>query len=207
MTAWLPPLQLNDQALTFTQTLTAIFTGALPAGINLDTLTMATPLDALRTQLGLDQTVAEIRKANAVFSGLSGIGWEWINAAFLAGGVWLIFKKVINWQIPAGMIGGIGLMAAIFHFFSPDAYASPMFHIFGGATMLGAFFIATDPVSAATTPLGRIIYGAGIGILVFTIRTWGGYPDAVAFAVLLMNMVVPTIDYYSQPRVVGHRQD
>ena len=73
--------------------------------------------------------------------------------------------------------------------------------------MLGAFFVATDPVSAASTPLGRVIYGAGIGTLVFVIRSWGGYPDGVAFSVLLMNMAAPAIDYYTRPRTFGHRLD
>ena len=73
--------------------------------------------------------------------------------------------------------------------------------------MLGAFFIATDPVTAATTPKGRIIYGAGIGALIYILRTWGGYPDAVAFSVLLLNMAAPTIDYYTQPRGFGRRGD
>ena len=73
--------------------------------------------------------------------------------------------------------------------------------------MLGAFFIATDPVSASTTNKGRIIYGAGIGLLTYIIRTWGGYPDGIAFAVLLMNMGVPTIDYYTQPKVLGARDE
>jgi electron transport complex protein RnfD len=71
--------------------------------------------------------------------------------------------------------------------------------------MLGAFFIATDPISAATSTKGRLYYGAGIGILVYIIRTWGGYPDGVAFAVLLMNMAAPTLDYYSRPRTFGHQ--
>ena len=75
---------------------------------------------------------------------------------------------------------------------------------FPGGTLLGAFFIATDPVSACTTRKGQLIYGACIAVLIFIIRTWGGYPDAVAFAVLLMNMAAPTIDYYTQPRVFGH---
>ena len=70
--------------------------------------------------------------------------------------------------------------------------------------MLGAFFIATDPVSASTTPRGRLLFGAGVGVLTYVIRTWGGYPDGVAFAVLLMNMAAPTIDQYTQPRVFGH---
>jgi len=72
--------------------------------------------------------------------------------------------------------------------------------------MLGAFFIATDPVTAATTPKGRLIYGALIGVLVFVIRSLGGYPDGVAFAVLLMNLAAPTIDHYSQPRTYGHQK-
>ena len=71
--------------------------------------------------------------------------------------------------------------------------------------MLGAFFIATDPVTAALSNRGRLIYGAGIGVLVYVIRTWGGYPDAIAFSVLLMNMAVPMIDYYNKPPVFGEK--
>jgi electron transport complex protein RnfD len=70
--------------------------------------------------------------------------------------------------------------------------------------MLGAFFIATDPVSACTTDRGRLIFGAAIGVLVYVIRTYGGYPDALAFSVLLMNMAVPLIDHCSRPRTFGH---
>jgi len=78
------------------------------------------------------------------------------------------------------------------------------FHLISGASVLGAFFIATDPVSASTTPIGKLVYGGCIGILVYIIRTWGNYPDAIAFGVLIMNMAVPLIDYYTQPRVLGH---
>ena len=94
-------------------------------------------------------------------------------------------------------------MASIFYLINPEQYASPLFHLFSGATILCAFFIATDPVTASTTIKGKLIYGASIGILIYIIRTWGGYPDAVAFSVLLLNMLVPTIDYYTQPRVYG----
>jgi Predicted NADH:ubiquinone oxidoreductase, subunit RnfD len=73
--------------------------------------------------------------------------------------------------------------------------------------MLGAFFIATDPVSAATSDRGRLWYGAGIGVLVWVIRKWGGYPDGFAFAVLLMNLAVPLIDRYTIPRIYGHARD
>jgi electron transport complex protein RnfD len=82
-----------------------------------------------------------------------------------------------------------------------------MVHLFSGATMLGAFFIATDPVTASTTNKGRLVYGVLIGLLVWLIRSFGGYPDGVAFAVLLANITVPLIDYYTQPRVYGHRKE
>ena len=88
-----------------------------------------------------------------------------------------------------------------------DRFGSPIFHLFGGSFMLGAFFIATDPVSACTTNKGRLIFGAAIGVWVYLIRTWGGYPDAIAFAVVIMNMAVPLIDYYSRPRTYGHKRN
>jgi hypothetical protein len=84
------------------------------------------------------------------------------------------------------------------------SYGSPLMHLLTGATMMGAFFIATDPVTAPSSNLGRLIYGASIGALVYVIRTWGGYPDAVAFAVLLLNLATPLIDHLLQPRTFGH---
>jgi electron transport complex protein RnfD len=102
------------------------------------------------------------------------------------------------------MLAGIAVPAALFHLFDPGAHASASFHLAAGATMLGAFFIATDPVSAATSDRGRLIYGAGIGLLTWIIRTWGGFPDGVAFAVLIMNLAVPLIDRYTVPRIYGH---
>jgi electron transport complex protein RnfD len=102
------------------------------------------------------------------------------------------------------MIVGLLLSSGFFWLLDAQTYPFPAFHLFSGAAILGAFFIATDPVSGCTTRRGQIIFGASIGVLVFVIRTWGGYPDAVAFAVLLMNIAAPTIDYYTQPRVFGH---
>ena len=95
-------------------------------------------------------------------------------------------------------------MAFGFNAFDSARYVAPWFHLATSSAMLGAFFIATDPVSGATTPKGKIIFGASIGALVYIIRTWGGYPDGVAFAVLIMNMCVPLIDAFTQPRVFGH---
>ena len=102
------------------------------------------------------------------------------------------------------MLGALFVCAAVMSAVDPGAYAGPLFHLTSGASMLGAFFIATDPVSAATSDRGRLIYGAGIGVLTYVIRTWGGYPDGVAFAVLIMNLAVPLIDRYTIPRIYGH---
>lgn len=167
-----------------------------------DAVTSATPLDHVRTQLHLQRTLAEIR-GDAPFGLLAGKAWEWITLAYLAGGIYMLKRGTIRWHIPAGLLGAITLMALAFWGYDSDRYASPLFHWLSGATMLGAFFIATDPVTASTTPLGRIIYGAGIGVLTYIIRTWGGYPDAIAFAVLVMNICAPTIDQYTQPRIYG----
>jgi electron transport complex protein RnfD len=204
MTQWVPPNIVNQLKIGFFDTLNIIFTGTYPYTLSIDALSMATPLDTVKTELGLNVTVTEIVQGNAIFGDFGGVGWEWVGNWVLLGGMWLIYKRIISWQIPVALIGSLFAISFFFFMLDPDAYPSPMFHIFGGATLLGAFFIATDPVSASTTPFGRILYGAGIGILIYVIRTWGSYPDGVAFAVLLMNMAAPTIDYYTQPRVVGY---
>ncbi|MEJ2059237.1 MAG: electron transport complex subunit RsxD [Gammaproteobacteria bacterium] len=203
MTTWLPVQSLAAHHFDLLQTAQIIFTGTPLHGLGWDAVSGATPLDQVKTQLGLGHTISEIRK-NSLFGDFGGKGWEWIANWYFLGGVWLLYKRIITWQIPTAMLLSLGLLAGVFFLYDPDAFASPAFHIFSGGAMLGAFFIATDPVTASTTPRGQLIYGAGIGILTFVIRTWGGYPDAIAFAVLLMNMAAPTIDYYTQPRVFGH---
>lgn len=205
MTAWIPP---EIHGLGIMDTLRYTFFEILPVGRDYDSITMATPLDTIKTGLNLHNTLGEIRASNSqIFGHLAGLGWEWINFMFLAGGMLLIYMRVITWHIPVAMLGALFIAASLFHLGDSDFYASPVFHLFSGASILGAFFIATDPVTAATTVKGRLYYGAGIGLLIYIIRTWGGYPDAVAFAVLLMNMAVPTIDYYTQPRVFGHKEE
>jgi electron transport complex protein RnfD len=205
MTTWLPPLGLAEQTPGWLGTLQAIFTGSLPAGMQWDAVTMATPLDHLKTQSGLGRTLSEIR-AEPLYGSLAGSGWEWAANFFALGGFWLLYKKIISWQVPVALIVSLGTMAALFSLFNPDTFPPPTFHVFSGGAILGAFFIATDPVSGATTPNGRLLFGAGVGILTYIIRTWGGYPDGIAFAVLLMNMAAPTIDYYTRPRVFGEQK-
>lgn len=203
MTSWLPPLLINENPLSFIQTLSVIFTGALPVGLSLDVITMATPLDEMRTNLDLNHMISEIRQS-PLWGDFGGLGWEWVGNWFLLGGLWMIYKRTITWHIPFSFLTGLVLTAGLFWIFDPASHPNPLFHVFSGGAVLGAFFIATDPVSACTTKRGQLIYGAMIGVLVFIIRTWGGYPDAVAFAVLLLNMAAPTIDHYTQPRTFGH---
>ena len=207
MTSWFPPNLLNDLNVGLGSSITAIFTSHLPYDLSFDAITSATPLDSIKTNLGLSITIHETIAASGMFGDFGGIGWEWVGNWIFLGGVWLIYKKVISWHIPLSMLGSLFVVALLFFLADPDHSASPMFHLFSGAAMLGAFFIATDPVSACTTPKGKLLYGAGIGILTYIIRTWGGYPDGVGFAVLLMNMAAPTIDYYTQPRVYGHTKN
>ncbi|MBL1433599.1 MAG: electron transport complex subunit RsxD [Gammaproteobacteria bacterium] len=204
MTRWQAPLANTEASLSFIDSWHIIFSG-IQANIT-DAISMATPLDTLKTELRLDQSVEQIITGNPLFSNLAGLGWEWINIAFLIGGLFLIYKRIISWHIPVAVLATVAILSGVFYLIDADTFSSPMIHLLSGATMLGAFFIATDPVSATTSNPARIIYGVGIGVFIYVIRTWGGYPDAVAFSVLLMNMVAPTIDYYVKPRVFGHKQ-
>jgi len=207
MSTWLVPHGIDQsQAMTLWETLQAVFNSGQSARLAPDALTGATPLDLLRTQLGLGLSVTEVRNS-PVFGIVAGSGWEWVALGFLAGGLWLLYTQTAAWQIPASMLGALAVISTVFYVIDPQRYAPPWFHLWSGAAIFGAFFIATDPVTASTTPRGRLIYGAGIGLLVYLIRGFGGYPDGVAFAVLLMNIAAPTIDLYTQPRVFGaHRQ-
>jgi Na+-translocating ferredoxin:NAD+ oxidoreductase subunit D len=204
MTSWPPALPLNPHPLDFGQTFALVFGGTLPTGLGWDAITSATPLDYIRTQLDLQHTITEIRQ-NPLIGSFGMRGWDVVALCYLAGGGLLLYKRVITWHIPASLLGALFLMASIAFLLDPDAYPSPLFHLFSGAAILGAFFIATDPVTACTTLRGKLVFGAGIGVLIYIIRTWGGYPDAMAFSVLLMNLAAPTIDHYTRPRVFGHR--
>lgn len=201
MSSWVAPITFPAMNMNFVETLTFVFFNELPNSVLPDTLTSATPLDYMRTEIGRGASFSDI--STSVVGVFAGRGVEWINLAILLGGLWLLYKKLVSWHIPLAVLVSLGVLAAVFHTYSPENFAGPLFHLFSGATMLCAFFIATDPVSAATTPLGKIVYGLGVGILIFIIRTWGGYPDGVAFAVLLMNFTAPLLDQYTVPRNYG----
>ena len=214
MTSWLPPDGLQGMTPTLGDTLSMIFHFHTLDGhtmqqlqVGIDGVSQATPLDTFKTGLRAGHS-AEQLLAQPIYSGvLAGLGWQWVNVGYLLGGVFLLCTRSIRWHIPAGMLISLAFCATLGWLISPHSLVSPVIHLLSGATMLGAFFIATDPVTASTTNKGRLLYGALIGLLVWLIRSFGGYPDGVAFAVLLANICVPLIDYYTQPRVYGHRKD
>lgn len=173
------------------------------AAVRWDAYTGATALDSLRNGLAQRYTMQEIL-AGPAFASVGGAGSQWINLAALAGGLYLLARRIVRWQIPTAVLAGVALPAWVMNVADPGAYAPATFHLLSGATMLGAFFIATDPVSAAASDRGRLVYGAGIGAITWMIRSYGGYPDGLAFAVLLMNLAAPLIDRYSVPRIHGH---
>jgi electron transport complex protein RnfD len=202
MTAWLPPVSLADAPITFFACLSAIFTGQAPAGLAWDAITQATPLDTIKSGVDHGRMVSEIRGA-PIFGDFGGLGWEWIANWFALGGFWLMWRRVISWHVPVSMIGTVVVLGLAVYLADPGSNPSPMQHVFSGALVLGAFFIATDPVTGCASTIGRLWFGAGVGAITLAIRRWGGYPDGVAFAVLIMNMAAPLIDRYTRPRIYG----
>ncbi|MEM9257378.1 MAG: electron transport complex subunit RsxD [Pseudomonadota bacterium] len=197
MTAWAPPRGVGEVP-GLLEALRACF---LPA--TYDGVTMATPLDLMRQNTS--QLVDDLWLQNTQFGRWAGVGWEWASLAFLAGGAWLLYMRIFTWHAPVAMLISVAVLAAIFYDGGSSASGgSPLFHLLSGATIFGAFFIVTDPVTSAVSVRGRLVYGALIGVLVYTIRVRGNYPDAVAFAILIMNFAAPFIDHYTQPRTYGN---
>ena len=205
MTKWPAALVLAQSKLGFADQLHYIFSGLLPSEIKLDAVTSATPLDYLKTQLMLKHNVASITQA-PLFGALGGKGNEFVTGAYLLGGLYLWQQKIISWHLPAAFLGALALISGVFWVVSPAHFASPLFHLFSGASMLAAFFIITDPVSGPTTPNGKLWFAAGVALITYLVRVYGGYPDGVAFAVIFMNICVPLIDAGTQPRVFGHEK-
>ena len=208
MTTWPAPQALLPEATglpNLWQSLQIVF--PFLSAETIDAYTAATPLDVLKHNKAL--LIDQLYATEPVFVAgqYAGAGWEWVNIAFLLGGAFLLYQRIFTWHAPISMLAALFIASALFYDGgSSSSLGSPQFHLFSGATMLGAFFIVTDPVSSTVSNLGRIIYGASIGILVFIIRGWGSYPDAVAFAVLLMNFAAPLIDNYTLPRTYGHQK-
>ena len=196
MSAWAPPRGLAEVP-GLGDTLRHVF-----APTTIDAVTAATPLDLLRQNTGL--LFDDLLRTSAELTGWGGIGWFEANLAFLVGGIWLLYRRVFTWHAPIAMLVALAVCALMgYDGGSSDSGGSALFHLFSGATMFAAFFIITDPVSSAVSNRGRLIFGALIGALIYLIRTLGNYPDAVAFAVLILNFCAPFIDHYTQPKVYG----
>ncbi|MBI4006260.1 MAG: RnfABCDGE type electron transport complex subunit D [Gammaproteobacteria bacterium] len=203
LTVWPLAKGIADVNVGFIDTLSIIFAGQSSV-TGIDGFSGATSLDYMKSQLSGMAMVSEIR-TSPLFGSLGGKGSEWIAFAWLAGGVWLLLQGVIKWHMPVTFIASFFIISLLFYWYDASIYLSPVFNLFAGGTMLAAFFIVTDPVTSSTTPKGQLIFAAGIGVITYMIRSWGSYPDGIAFAVLIMNAAVPLIDSYTRPKVYGEQ--
>ncbi|MBD3413333.1 MAG: RnfABCDGE type electron transport complex subunit D [Candidatus Aminicenantes bacterium] len=183
----------------------AMTTWIPPVTLNVNTATFATPLGNLKFQSSLTQG-ALIPLKDLFWGNVGGCLGETSAAALLLGALFLLFRRVIDWRIPAGVISSLILFTGAFWLAQPDSYASPLFHVLAGGLIIGAFFMATDMVTSPINPLGTWIYALGIGVLVGLIRLFGGFPEGVMFSILFMNTFVPLINRYTRPRILGERR-
>jgi Na+-translocating ferredoxin:NAD+ oxidoreductase subunit D len=174
----------------------------------LDATTGATPLAILKEGVKNGQPVSELLQGipeySQMFIGNMGGSLGEISAlALLLGGLYLLIKKVITWQIPVSILTTVALFTGILWMINPVKNADPMFHLLTGGIILGALFMATDMVTCPMTPWGQIVFGVGIGLITCLIRVFGAYPEGVSFAILIMNAFVPLIDKYIKPKRFG----
>ena len=206
MTLWAAPLPLTAPGAPGFMDGLRITLGGLPAA--LDAVTSATLLGHAKTELsrGVDllQAFAGVHAPAADLSGVrAGSLGETASVLLAGGGLLLLGLRIITWHIPLAMLAAIALPALALHAIDPGRYLPAGAHLLSGSAVLGAFFIATDCVTSPNTRAGQVIFGAGVGLLTCVIRTWGDYPEGVAFAVLLMNAATPVIDRYVRPRIYG----
>lgn len=206
MTIWITPTPLNSSnAPSFSEGLAITFSGQ---GTQWDSVTTASVMGDLRTGLTMDKTVTDVVGSDypwsdAIIGTIAGSLGEASALLLTLGGLYLIWRRIITWHMPVVFLGSLALIALLFNLYDPLRYASPQFHLLHGGVILAAFFILTDPVTSPSTPKGQFIFALGCAVLDYAIRTWGSYPEAVAFAVLLMNACTPLIDYYIRPRIYG----
>lgn len=205
LTQWVTPLPLMSVgAPDFVEGL-RIFLTSLPVP---DAMTSASLLGFTKTELsrGIDlvQSLAGMHAPALSWLGTrSGSLGESASLLIVGGGLYLLATGVITWHTPVAVIAGLAIPAAIGHAVDPAHYLSASAQLLSGAAMLGAFFIATDYVTSPNTGSGQIVFGLGVGLLTWVIRTYGGYPEGMAFAVLLMNALTPVIDRFAKPRILG----
>lgn len=206
MTTWIDPAPiLADAAPGFGTALAITFQGLAPP----DGMTGATALGWIKTEYTQGRGLGESLSSGDFSLLPSFLGWtrgslgETSTLLFALGGIWLLHKRIITWHIPLSMLGMVALLSSLFTLIDGSRYPGPLFHLSSGALILGAFFIATDYVTSPNSRAGQLLFGAGCGLIVFVIRSWGGYPEGLGFAVLLMNSLTPVIDHYVRPRIYG----
>lgn len=179
--------------------LTIAVTAATPPAI-----TTATPLGLLKAGVTyrFDSTIG----LQFFLGNINGCIGEVSAAALLLGGIYLLWRRCISWQTPCFYIGTVAVFALVLRLVDSSHNMPPLFHVLTGGLMLGAIFMATDMVTTPVTKKGMVIFGIGCGILTMVIRIWGGYPEGVSFAILLMNAVTPLINRATKPRVFGKRK-
>ena len=168
-----------------------------------DAFAGATPLAALKAQA---VELGDVNFLNMLSGVMPGSLGEISAISLLAGGVYMIWRKVITWHIPVAVLGSMAVFAFVVAAFTGGGallYELPVFHLLAGGAMLGAIFMATDYVTSPMTPKGMLIYGVGIGVITMIIRMWGAYPEGMSFAILLMNAVTPLINKYVKPKRFG----
>ena len=203
MTTWVDPVGLLEGP-SFLHGLSITFLGSQ----EFDAVSSASTLSQIKSQLGAGLPMAEITpqladlKARMIGLVPGSLG-ETSTALLLLGGLLLLATRIITLTIPVAVLGTLAGLSAICSFVAPDHFAGPVLHLTSGSTMLCAFFIATDYVTSPVSAAGKFLYGVGIGVLIFVIRSFGAFPEGVAFAVLLMNAVTPLIETYVRPRIFG----
>ncbi len=162
-----------------------------------DAVSTATPLAIMAGDAGSDAILPSL--TDVFFGNIGGCLGETSAALLILGGIYLLYRRVINWRIPFMYIGTVAVLTLVFGL----GFTDMTYHLFTGGLMLGAFYMATDYSSSPVTPLGQIIFGVGCGIITVAIRLKGGYPEGVSYSIILMNLVAPLLDKYTRPKVFG----
>lgn len=177
-----------------------------PLGSGLDLVTTATPLGEWKNAVMLTGEMPAAMQGgtlNFFLGNMPGCIGEVSALALLLGAAYLFYRKILTWHIPATYVGTVILLSGIFWLINPAKYPSPLFHLLTGGLVLGAFYMATDMVTTPVSIRGMLVFGIGCGVLTVLIRLFGGYPEGVSFAILLMNAATPLIDRYTKPRTFG----
>ena len=177
-----------------------ITTWTLPAFAASDAVSGATPLGLFKFE-GVSTALKPL-----LFGNIGGCIGETSAIALLIGGIILIILKYADWRIPLSYIGTVFVFSGALWLINPEIYPNPLFMVFSGGLILGAFFMATDMVTSPVTPLGTWIYGIGMGVVLVVIRVWGGLPEGVMYSILFMNGLVPLLNRWTRPKYFGEIQ-